>query len=80
MMLQLNPMIPMHVIDKGDGYAFAMIDYSQEHHIYYVVAITETGEIWTVDNTQVRFQKNITMNRKEMSSVKSIQPLGGVAS
>ena len=76
MILQLNPMIPMHVIGKGDGYAFAMIDYSQEHHIYYTVAITATGEVWTVDNTQVRFQKNITLGRKECASIKSIQPIG----
>lgn len=62
--LQLNPMIPMHVIGKGDGHAIAMIDYSQEHPIYWVVAITSTGEIWTVDNTEVRMQKNITIGRK----------------
>jgi hypothetical protein len=63
MILQLNPCIPMHVIGKGNGYAIAMIDYSQEHHIYWIVAIDATGEIWTMDNTQVRMQKNISLNR-----------------
>lgn len=63
MILQLNPPIPMNVIGKGDGYAIAMIDYSQEHHVMFVVAINETGEIWTVENPQVRMLKNITLGR-----------------
>jgi hypothetical protein len=63
MMMQLNPMIPMHVIGKGDGHAFAMIDYSQEHNLMFVVAIDSTGEVWTVSNMHVRFLKNITMDR-----------------
>lgn len=53
----------MHVIGKGDGYAIAMIDYSQEHNIFFVVAITETGEIWTAPNSKVRMLKNITLER-----------------
>lgn len=63
MIIQLNPAIPMHVIDKGHGYAIAMIDYSQEHDLLWVVAINETGEIWTVPNQKVRMLKNITMER-----------------
>jgi len=63
MILQLNPPIPMQVLGKGDGYAIAMIDYSQEHHILWVVAMTDTGEIWTVQNPEVRMLKNITMGR-----------------
>jgi len=63
MILQLNPTIPMHVIGKGDGHAIAIIDYSQEHHLLWVVAINETGEIWTVENPSVRLLKNITLGR-----------------
>ena len=62
MILQLNPMIPMST-PKGNGYAIAMIDYSQEHNIYWVIAIDLTGEIWTYSNTEVRIQKNITIGR-----------------
>lgn len=63
MIIQLNPMLPVYVLDKGTGYAFAMIDYSQEHDLYFVVAFDSTGEIWTVNNKQVRFQFNQTLNR-----------------
>ena len=30
---QLDPPLPVHVIDKGAGYAFAVIDYGQEHNL-----------------------------------------------
>jgi hypothetical protein len=62
MILQLNPAIPMSC-PKGDGYAILLIDYSQEHDLYWTIAITETGELWTYSNRDVRMQKNITMGR-----------------
>lgn len=62
---QLNPPIPMHVIGKGDGFALALIDYSQEHHLVWVVAITETGEIWSAPNPIVRMQSNWSLERKK---------------
>ena len=63
MFTQLNPMIPVWC-PKGKGYAFGVIDYSQEHHIHYVIAIDDSGEIWTYSNPEVRFQKNISLNRE----------------
>lgn len=65
-MLQLNPMIPVYIIDKGEGYAIAIIDYSQEHHIHFIVAINATGELWTVNNTKVRLQWNYSIGRIPM--------------
>ena len=62
MIKQLNPPIPLST-PKGDGLAWAMIDYGVEHNLMWVVAIDSTGEIWTYDNSQVRAQKNITMGR-----------------
>ena len=62
MLLQLNPTIPM-VTPKGNGYAIMAIDYSQEHDLLWVVAINDTGEIWTFQNKQVKLQYNITMGR-----------------
>lgn len=58
---QLNPMIPMKC-PKGDGFAIAMIDYSQEHDIIYVIAL-DNGEIWSYPNREVRMLKNVTMGR-----------------
>lgn len=62
MMLQLNPPIPIST-PKGNGMAWIVIDYGPEFNLMWVVAIDETGEIWTFDNPQVRAQKNITLGR-----------------
>jgi hypothetical protein len=62
MMTQLNPPIPLDT-PKGKGLAWFLIDYGAEHNLMWVVAIDETGEIWTFENPHVRAQKNITMGR-----------------
>lgn len=67
---QLDPTIPVHVIDKGAGFAFAVIDYGQEHNLIWVTAINETGEIWCAPNPQVRLQGNWTMGRSRPMAVK----------
>lgn len=60
---QLDPPIPVHILDKGSGYAFAVIDYGQEHNLIWVTAINDTGEIWCAPNPRVRLQANWTMGR-----------------
>lgn len=62
---QLDPTIPVSIIGKGDGYAFAVIDYGQEHNLIWVTAINETGEIWCAPNPLVRVQANWTMRREK---------------
>jgi len=63
MVLQLNPMIPIfRVSDKMEGFAFLVIDYSQEHNLLFTCAMAD-GEIWTLENSQIRIQKNISLNR-----------------
>jgi len=67
MMLQLNPMIPIvRVSDKMKGYVFMVIDYSQEHDILFTCAM-DNGEIWTLPNKEIRFNKNISLDRKVIS-------------
>lgn len=62
-MLQLNPMIPIIRINDGmNGYAFLIIDYSQEHNLLFTCAM-DNGEIWTLSNKEIRFQKNISLER-----------------
>jgi len=64
MMLQLNPSIPIVRISDGmKGYAFVLIDYSQEHDLFFVCAMND-GEIWTLNNKDIRMQNNITLDRK----------------
>jgi len=48
---------------KGEGFAHLMLDYGLESDLYWVVLITDTGEIWTYANRYVRASKNITLGR-----------------
>jgi hypothetical protein len=66
MILQLNPMIPIiRVSDKMEGSAFLVIDYSQEHNLLFTCAMDD-GEIWTLSNHDIRFCKNISLDRNEV--------------
>ena len=69
MISQLDPMLPVYVPGMGLGYAFAIIDYSQEHNLFFAVAMDDTGEIWVLNNKKVRLQKNISLGR----SVEKVQ-------
>ncbi len=66
---QLDPPIPLHVLDKGAGYAIAVIDYGQEHNLIWVTALNETAEIWCAPNPLVRMKGNWTMGRERPTSV-----------
>ncbi len=68
---QLDPPIPLHVLDKGAGYAIAVIDYGQEHNLIWVTAINETGEIWCAPNPRVRMAANWTMGRAKPRAVET---------
>lgn len=65
MFTQLHPQIPVTVEGKGKGWAFAVIDYSQEHDLYWVVALDAGGEIWCSRNERVRVQPNWTLGREK---------------
>ena len=57
-------MIPINRISDGmEGYAFLVIDYSQEHNLLFTCAMDD-GEIWTLSNKEIRFCKNISLDRK----------------
>ena len=61
-MIQLNPQIPLDT-PKGKGWAFFLIDRSQEHDLEWVVFLDESGECWTFSNRDIKIQKNYTMKR-----------------
>jgi len=64
MMLQLNPSIPVYVVDKGcNGEAVGWIDYSKEDDLIWVVALDSTGEVWLIPNSKIRFIKNYSIGR-----------------
>lgn len=66
---QLDPTIPVTVLGKGDGYAFAVIDYGQEHNLIWVTALNDTAEVWCAPNPLVRMKGNWTMGRERPQSV-----------
>ena len=63
MFTQLNPPIPVEIIGKGKGYALGVIDYGQEHHLLWVTALDDSGEIWAAPNPSVRVQNNWSLGR-----------------
>lgn len=65
MFTRLEPPIPMHVLDKGHGQAFAVIDYGAEHHLIWVIALDDGGEIWSAPNPKVRMAANWTLGRNK---------------
>ncbi len=66
-MLQLNPTIPV-LTPKGPGWAFFLIDRSQEHDLEWVVFLDQGGYCWTFKNSDIRVQKNLTLHRKEIAN------------
>jgi len=65
MILQLNPTIPIvRVCDNMKGYAFLVIDYSQEHDLLFTCAM-ENGEIWSLNNKEIRITENLSLGRKK---------------
>lgn len=61
-MLQLDPQVPV-VSPKGNGQAIGWLDYSQEHHMIWIVAQDATGEVWLWSNSQIKLRDNPTTGR-----------------
>lgn len=61
--IRLDPSIPM-VCPKGRGRAIMMIDASEDHHIFWVIVLDDSGQIWTCANPEVRVQANWSLRTK----------------
>ena len=56
-------MLPIvRISDEMKGFAFLVIDYSQEHDLLFTCAMLN-GEIWTLNNKEIRFSENISLKR-----------------
>ena len=63
MIVQLNPTLPIvRISDNMKGYAFLVIDYSQEHDLMFT-CIMNNREIWTLKNSEIRVDENISLGR-----------------
>jgi hypothetical protein len=60
---QLNPPIPL-VTPSGKGWAHLVIDYGQEHDLFWVCFMDASGECWTWGNRDIRLQPNATFARE----------------
>lgn len=69
---QLDPPIPV-TTPKGAGFAHILIDYGQEHHLYWVVAQDDNCEFWAWENPKVRIQLNQTMDRYKSSTPSEVK-------
>jgi hypothetical protein len=65
-MIQLNPQIPV-ITPKGNGWAFFLIDRSQEHDLEWVVFLDNGGYCWIFNNSDIRIQKNLTFSRDNIA-------------
>jgi hypothetical protein len=63
-MLQLDPPIPLDT-PRGPGFAYMVIDYSQDHKLLYSVFLTETGENWIFPQDVIRIQKNMSLGVRQ---------------
>ncbi len=65
MFKQLKPPMPITVLDKGNGLAFAVINKGLEHNLIWVTALDNSGQICRAPNPKVRMQANWTAGRME---------------
>ena len=65
MIHELQKPLHMHTT-RGDGIALFMIDNGWEDDLQWVVVLSETGEIWSVPNWDVRLMANWSYNREKV--------------
>lgn len=63
MILEITQLIWLQT-PKGQGIAKFLIDYGPESDLYWVVFVSDSKEIWTFANYDVKLCDNITLGRK----------------
>ena len=75
MFTQLHTPLPVHVFDKAPGLAFAVIAYGPEHHLLWITALDDGGEIWSTPNPMVRMQANWSLQRTKATPAANVTPM-----
>lgn len=60
---QLNPPIPLITKDGKKVIALLVIDYGPDYDLLWTVGYEDTGELWTLNNKQLRLGNNISLGR-----------------
>jgi hypothetical protein len=68
MITRIEPSIPV-TTPKGKAMAIAWLDYGMEHDLMWVCFQDDTGECWTWENADIRARVNITIGRKNISTI-----------
>ena len=68
MITRIEPAIPV-TTPKGKAMAIAWLDYGMENDLMWVCFQDDTGECWTWENADIRARVNITIGRKNISSL-----------
>jgi hypothetical protein len=63
MFTQLIPPIPVHIVDRCDGYAIGVLTDSLGENLIWITALTPSGEILSVPNANIRLQKKWPLAR-----------------
>ena len=71
-LFRLEPPIPLET-PKGLGFALFLRDYGMDHDDLWTVAITETREVWTFRNSEVRVVENATFGRRR-AQMRKVEP------
>jgi len=58
--LRLEPSLPVETPD-GPGRALIMLDYSEDHNLFWITALDASGEIWCYPSKWIRVQRNRTL-------------------
>lgn len=67
MITQLNPPLPVFIVDKNESaLAHLVIDYGIEHNLYWVCFCKSSGECWTISNKNIRMEWNYTIGRVKL--------------
>ena len=69
---QLNPPLWLDT-PHGQGLCHFLIDYGIESDLVWVCFITDTREIWSVSNWDVRAARNITIGRGEKDAPRRLK-------
>ncbi len=69
-LIQLDPPVPLRVVPgagwegpTGAAMAVGWFQESIDHSLTFVCVMDLTGEVWQVEQTNVRFRRNITWGR-----------------
>ena len=68
MITRIEPSIPV-TTPKGKAMAIAWLDYGMEQDLMWVCFQDDTGECWTWENADIRARVNVTIGRKNISSL-----------